>query len=217
MTFDLLFFKYSEFIQSKKKKMPFVAKLAFVCFVLMLLSINALFLIYIFTTIWQYLIGFFGLLTTFLLFLFLLSIKNKNQQICFDKELNESQNYLNELSNLLLELGVNIQNKAVLDILIDEAKIRQNDNFTIGFTKSTAMMSSLYYLIVTLACKALYDKYGFWKLIIFLIFSVVFFFVITVFFQYVKSFTARYIDTKRKKFNKFVEDINRIKFFYSFS
>ncbi len=195
--------------------MPFRAKLAFVCFILMLLTINALFLVYIFTANWLYLIGFFGLLALFLVFLFLVTNKNKKCEVVFDKQLKEAETYTNEVIILLHGVGIDHKNKTVLDLLINKAKDKQKNNFTIGFTKSVAMLSSLYYLIVTLVCKALYDKYGFWKLIVFLIFSVLFFFVISVFFQYVKAFTKRYIEFKHTKYSKFIEDLTQIEIFYT--
>lgn len=195
--------------------MPFRAKLAFVCFILMLLAINALFLIFIFTTNWLYLIGFFGLLALFLVFLFLTPKKNKKCEVIIDEQLKEVETYTSEVIILLGSVGIDHKNKAVLDLLINKAKDKQKDNFTIGFTKSAAMLSSLYYLIVTLVCKALYDKYGFWKLIVFLIFSVLFFFIISVFFQYVKAFAKRYIEFKHTKYSKFIEDLTQIEIFYT--
>lgn len=215
MNFDILFSRYCSLLENKKQKMPFRAKLAFVCFILLLLAINALFLIFIFTTNWLYLIGFFGLLTLFLVFLFLTPKKNKKSEVIFDEQLMEAETYTNEVIILLDSVGIDHKNKAVLDLLINKAKDKQKDNFTIGFTKSTAMLSSLYYLIVTLVCKALYDKYGFWKLIVFLIFSVLFFFIISVFFQYVKAFAKRYIEFKHTKYSKFIEDLTQIEIFYT--
>ena len=215
MNVDILFSRYCSLLENKKQKMPFRAKLAFVCFILMLLAINALFLIYIFTTNWQYLTGFFVLLAVFLLFLFLIPKKDKKHQTDFDAQLKESEIHTSQVVDLLSSVGIDAKNKTVLDLLINKAKEKQKDNFTVGFTKSAAMLSSLYYLIVTLVCKALYDKYGFWKLIVFLIFSVMFFFIISVFFQYVKSFTKRYIDFKHTKYNKFIEDLRQIEIFYA--
>lgn len=215
MSFDILFSRYCSLLENRKQKMPFRAKLAFVCFILLLFTINALFLIFIFTTNWLYLIGFFGLLALFLVFLFLTPKKNKKSEVIFDEQLKEAETYTNEVISLLDSVGIDHKNKAVLDLLINKAKDKQKDNFTIGFTKSAAMLSSLYYLIVTLVCKALYDKYGFWKLIVFLIFSVLFFFVISVFFQYVKAFAKRYIEFKHTKYSKFIEDLTQIEIFYA--
>ncbi len=215
MNFDILFSRYCSLLENRKQKMPFRAKLAFVCFILMLLAINALFLIYIITTNWLYLIGFFVMLVLFLVFLFLVPKKNKKCEVVHDEQLKEAETYTNEVIILLKSVGIDHKNKAVLDLLINKAKDKQKDNFTIGFTKSAAMLSSLYYLIVTLVCKALYDKYGFWKLIVFLIFSVLFFFIISVFFQYVKSFAKRYIEFKHTKYSKFIEDMTQIEIFYT--
>lgn len=215
MNFDILFSRYCSLLENRKQKMPFRAKIAFVCFILLLLAINALFLIFIFTTNWLYLIGFFGLLALFLVFLFLVPKKNKKCAVIFDEQLKEAETYTNEVITLLDGVGIDHKNKAILDLLINKAKDKQKDNFTIGFTKSAAMLSSLYYLIVTLVCKALYDKYGFWKLIVFLIFSVLFFFVISVFFQYVKTFAKRYIEFKHTKYSKFIEDLTQIEIFYT--
>ena len=144
-----------------------------------------------------------------------LAFKNKANSVDTENECENSEKYINEVIEVLESCGVNIQKTDVLNLLIEEAKEKQKSNFSVSFNKAITILSSLYYLIVTLVCKALYDKYGFWKLITFLVFAVFFFFIISMFFQFAKSFTKQHFEFKHIKHNKFIYDLKQIKIFYN--
>lgn len=214
MNFDILFAKYCELVESKRQKMPFKTKLLLFTFVFLMFAIAVLFSVYIFTSNWKYLLSFAISLALFLSFLVFLSFKSKVKTAGFENELEKSEKYINEVIEVLKQHNVDINNTATIDLLIEEAKEKQKSNFSVGFSKAITMLSSLYYLIVTLVCKALYDKYGFWKLIIFLSFAVFFFFIISVFFQFAKSFVKLNFEFKYMNHNKFIYDLKQIKIFY---
>ncbi len=196
--------------------MPLKTKFALVLFILFMLVIATLFLFYIFNTKLVYLTTFLILLTIFLIFLlFLTFFKNKANNVDTENECENSEKYISEVIEVLESCGVNIQKTDVLNLLIEEAKEKQKSNFSVSFNKAITILSSLYYLIVTLVCKALYDKYGFWKLITFLVFAVFFFFIISMFFQFAKSFTKQHFEFKHMKHNKFIYDLKQIKIFYN--
>lgn len=144
-----------------------------------------------------------------------LAFKNKANSVDTENERENSEKYIGEVIEVLESCGVNIQKTDVLNLLIEEAKEKQKSNFSVSFNKAITILSSLYYLIVTLVCKALYDKYGFWKLITFLVFAVFFFFIISMFFQFTKSFTKQHFEFKHMKHNKFIYDLKQIKIFYN--
>lgn len=215
MNFDILFSRYCSLLENKKQKMPLKTKFALTLFVLFMLVIATLFLFYIFNTKLVYLASFLILLTIFLIFLLFLAFKNKENNVDTENERENSEKYIKEVIEVLESCGVNTEKTDVLNLLIEEAKEKQKSNFSVSLNKAITILSSLYYLIVTLVCKALYDKYGFWKLIIFLVFAVFFFFIISMFFQFVKSFTKQHFEFKYMKHNKFVYDLKQIKIFYN--
>lgn len=215
MNFDILFSKYCELIENKRQKMLFKDKLVLFTFIFLMFAIAVLFSLYIFTPNWMYLLSFAVSFALFLTLLVFLSFKNKAKTGKFENEQEKSEKYFNEVIELLKQHNVNINNTATIDLLIEEAKEKQKSNFSVGFNKAVTMLSSLYYLIVTLVCKALYDKYGFWKLIIFLSFAVFFFFIISVVFQFVKSFLKLHFEFKHMNHNKFIYDLKQIKIFYA--
>lgn len=195
--------------------MSLKTKFVLVAFILFMLVIATLFLLYIFKTNSVYLVGFSVLLAIFLGFLLFSSFKNKPNYVNLEIEQENTDKYIKEVIEVLEECGIDIQKTDVINLLIEEAKEKKKSNFSISFNKAITILGSLYYLIVTLVCKALYDKYGFWKLIIFLVFAVFFFFIISVFFQFVKSFTKLHFEFKYMKHNKFIYDLRQIKIFYS--
>ncbi len=215
MNFDILFARYCSLLENKKQKMPLKTKFALILFILFMLVIATLFLFYIFNTKLVYLASFLVLLTIFLFFLLFLAFKNKANNVDTEDECENTGKYISEVIEVLESCGINIQNTDVLNLLIEEAKEKQKSNFSVSFNKAITILSSLYYLIVTLVCKALYDKYGFWKLIIFLVFAVFFFFIISMFFQFAKSFTKQHFEFQHMKHNKFIYDLKQIKIFYN--
>ncbi len=215
MNFDILFSRYCSLLENKQHKMSLKTKFVLVAFILFMLVIATLFLLYIFKTNSVYLVGFSVLLAIFLGFLLFSSFKNKPNYVNLEIEQENTDKYIKEVIEVLEECGIDIQKTDVINLLIEEAKEKKKSNFSISFNKAITILGSLYYLIVTLVCKALYDKYGFWKLIIFLVFAVFFFFIISVFFQFVKSFTKLHFEFKYMKHNKFIYDLRQIKIFYS--
>lgn len=215
MNFDILFARYCSLLENKKQKMPLKTKFGLVAFVVFMLIIATLFLLYIFKNNMLYLVGFSILLAVFLGFLLYFSFKNKSNYVNLGNERENSEKYINEVIEVLESCGIDIQKTDVISLLIEEAKEKKKSNFSVSFNKAITILGSLYYLIVTLVCKALYDKYGFWKLISFLVFAVFFFFIISMFFQFVKSFSKLHFEFKYMKHNKFIYDLKQIKIFYN--
>ncbi len=215
MNFDILFSRYCSLLENKKQKMPLKTKFTLIVFVFFMLVIATLFLFYIFKNSFVYLVSFSVLLVVFLGFLLFLSFKNKPKVVNLENELINSEKYIKEVIEVLESCNVDIQKTDVINLLIEEAREKQKSSFSVSLNKALTILGSLYYLIVTLVCKALYDKYDFWKLIIFLVFAVFFFFMISMLFQFVKSFTKLHFEFKYMKHNKFIYDLKQIKIFYN--